>query len=328
MEETYEAIVPKGIQFADSSKIQAVGWRDLKIGKLHLSDVLFLPQLGGNLLPVARAIDSGYNIQFTSRKCSIMGMRIYVEREQEGNLYDLSNSAYDEDTNLGWVTNKSRPVSLEVWHRRLGHRTLDLAIINHISPRVSQFDLQQWDGTLEEKELSATCAAGRQHKGSATGQWTKGKDHLGVMHSDICGPKQVSTLTGVKYFIIFIDEMSGRIPVTLLQHKDQGLGAFQAYQAWAEKQAGTKIRTLRTDARGEYRGHRFKAYLLTSAIVYGFSSPYTTTLSRLAEHTNKTLMEGARCMLEDSKLKKEFWGFAVATAAHIHNQLPSRLQND
>ena len=30
-----------------------------------------------------------------------MGMRIYVEREQEGNLYDLSNSAYDEDTNLG-----------------------------------------------------------------------------------------------------------------------------------------------------------------------------------------------------------------------------------
>ena len=39
-------------------------------------------------------------------------------------------------------------------------------------------------------------------------------------------------------------------------------------------------------------------------------------------------MEGARCMLEDAKLDQQFWGFAVATAAHIHNRLPSRSHND
>ena len=79
IEGTYEAITPKGIEIADRSRIQAVGRGDIRIGELHLSNVLFVPQLGGNLLSVARAIDSGYNIQFTSAKCTIAGMGIYVE---------------------------------------------------------------------------------------------------------------------------------------------------------------------------------------------------------------------------------------------------------
>ena len=53
IEGTYEAIAPKGIEIADRSKIQAVGRGDVKIGKLDLSNMLFVPQLGGNLLSVA-----------------------------------------------------------------------------------------------------------------------------------------------------------------------------------------------------------------------------------------------------------------------------------
>lgn len=43
---------------------------------------------------------------------------------------------------------------------------------------------------------------------------------------------------------------------------------------------------------------------------------------------NRTIMENARCILEDSQLGKEFWGYAVLTSAHIHNQLPSRSHNN
>jgi len=38
---------------------------------------------------------------------------------------------------------------------------------------------------------------------------------------------------------------------------------------------------------------------------------------------NRTIMEGARCLLEDVKISKEVWGHGVLTAAHIHNRLPS-----
>ena len=59
----------------------------------------------------------------------------------------------------------------------------------------------------------------------------KTKVLLEGVHSDICGPMQISPLTSEKYSITFIEEKSGPIAVTLLQRKDQALAAFQAYKA-------------------------------------------------------------------------------------------------
>jgi len=60
-------------------------------------------------------------------------------------------------------------------------------------------------------------------------------------------------------------------------------------------------------------------------MVHSVSPPYSPKQNGLAERANRTLMEGAQCMIEDSRLTKPFWGYAVTTAAHIHNRLPSRL---
>ena len=56
--------------------------------------------------------------------------------------------------------------------------------------------------------------------------------------------------------------------------------------------------------------------------------PYTPMQNGMAERMNRTLMESARCILEDSQLGKEFWGHAVLTAAHIHNRLRSHSYQD
>ena len=53
-----------------------------------------------------------------------------------------------------------------------------------------------------------TCVVGRQYKEGSTGTREKAQQILFVFHSDICGPMQVSTMTGEKYFITFIDEKS------------------------------------------------------------------------------------------------------------------------
>jgi len=149
-----------------------------------------------------------------------------------------------------------------------------------------------------------------------------------VVRSDICGPMQVSTITGEKYFITFMYEKSGRIAVTLPQRKDQALQAFQAYQAWAEQEARRRIEALRIDGGGEYASHNFQRYLKSAGIVHCVSPPYTSSQNGFAERANRTLMEGAHCMIADSKHNNEFWGYAVATAAHIHNRLPSRSHED
>jgi len=52
--------------------------------------------------------------------------------------------------------------------------------------------------------------------------------------------------------------------------------------------------------------------------------PYTPEQNGLAERTNRTLIEKARCMLFDAKLENELWAEAINTAVYIINYSPSR----
>ena len=49
-------------------------------------------------------------------------------------------------------------------------------------------------------------------------------------------------------------------------------------------------------------------------IIQTFTLPYTPQLTGVAERMNRTLIEWARYMLENSRLSKEYWGKAVVSA--------------
>lgn len=202
-------------------------------------------------------IDSGHEVRFTSANCLISKRQFIIEGKREGNLYYIPESEDRDVAHLGLATNRSMPKTLAIWHRRLGHRTFDYATIEYLRPPVSKFNIKRSGAETEGNRLCSTCAAGRQHKEAATAPREKAKVLLEVVHSDICGPMQVSTIAGERYFITFIDEKSGRIAVTLLKSKNEALGAFQVYKAWAEREARKPIPTLRTDGGGEYMGQVF-----------------------------------------------------------------------
>ena len=63
-------------------------------------------------------------------------------------------------------------------------------------------------------------------------------------------------------------------------------------------------------------------------MTHRISPPYTPKQNGIAERANRTIMEVARCMVADAQLDTSFWGFAVPTAAHIHDRLPSRAHVD
>jgi len=220
---------------------------------------------------------------------------------------------------LGLASNKPIPETVTVWHKRLGHRTLDQAANHYLQPRVSDFKIKTAKEISGEQNLCETCARGRHNKEAITGSRDKANELLEVVHTDICGPIQGSTINGEKYFITFIDEKSGRIAVTLLKTKSKAMRAFQAYKARAEKEAEWEINRLRSHYGGEYMGLQFKSYLRANGISDSVSPPYSPSHNRLAEGANRTLMESARCILEEAGLDKAFWVFAVATAAYIHN---------
>jgi len=105
--------------------------------------------------------------------------------------------------------------------------------------------------------------------------------------------------------------------------KSEVFERFKQYKAKVELEKGKRIRSLRCDGGGEYTGNIFQRYLTEHGIIQRITPAYTLEHNRIAERANRTIMEMVRCMIFDSALGKEFWGFAALTAVHIINRLPS-----
>jgi uncharacterized protein YigE (DUF2233 family) len=60
----------------------------------------------------------------------------------------------------------------------------------------------------------------------------------------VCGPIDVMSFGGSKYFVTFIDDKTHKMFIYFLKSKDQVFQSFQDFKAMAEKQTGKVIKTL------------------------------------------------------------------------------------
>ena len=87
---------------------------------------------------------------------------------------------------------------------------------------------------------------------------------------------------------------------------------------------GKHIKTIRFDRGGEYLLGDFKDYLTQNGIVSQLTAPRTPQQNGEAERRNMTLLEMVRSMMSYSTLSISFWGYALKTAMHILNIVPSK----
>ena len=97
------------------------------------------------------------------------------------------------------------------------------------------------------------------------------KGPLELEHSDVC---QVDTKShdGSKYFMKFIDDHSWKLWVSQLKTKDRVLSVFKEFHARAERETGRKLKAVRADNRGEYRG-QFEEYCRSKGIRLEYTVP-------------------------------------------------------
>ena len=110
--------------------------------------------------------------------------------------------------------------------------------------------------------------------------------------------------------------------VYILKHKGEVLQRFQEWKALVEKSSGRKIKTLRSDNGGEYTSTEFTSFLTKEGIKHELTIPHTPQQNGVAERLNRTLIEGVRTMLADSKLPHRFWAEALLTAVYLQNRSP------
>ena len=125
---------------------------------------------------------------------------------------------------------------------------------------------------------------------------------LEIVHYDICGPMQTSSIGGYNYFLNFIDDYSRKTWVYFLKHKSDAFSCFQQFKALVENQSGHRIKTLRTDRGGEYVSNEFLIFCKTHGIQKKFTVWYTPEQNDVIESTNITIMEMARNMMVANNL--------------------------
>jgi len=55
---------------------------------------------------------------------------------------------------------------------------------------------------------------------------------LELVHTDVCGPMNLSSVGGNKYFLTFIDDFSRKTWIYLLKSKDEVFHRFKIFKAF------------------------------------------------------------------------------------------------
>ncbi|CAN0458939.1 unnamed protein product [Discosporangium mesarthrocarpum] len=141
-----------------------------------------------------------------------------------------------------------------------------------------------------------------------------------VVYTDLEGPFNAD-VTGMRYFQVFVDEVSRDKRVFGLKTKDTAAAATTAYLDNMAR--GVPVKCISGDGAGELaRSVRFQRMLADRGIKWRKSPPYTPQSNGITEGDIKQLMQAACTQLVRSGLGEEFWFFAVADAAFKSSGMP------
>lgn len=278
---------------------------------IMVEDIFCVPSLTTNLLSVSQLINKGNKVSFSTNGC-----KVYNRENVLVATASLVNGVYK--VNLSSQVNLvASAVSAVTWHRRMGHVNKDY--LKHMNNAVHGMSIGNKIENIS-KSSCITCCEGKQSRLPFQSAGQRSNGLLEIVHTDICGPMEHTSIGGSRYFLLFIDDHSRMTFVYFLRNKNEALKYFKQFKAEVENQTKNKVKILRSDNGLEYCNKEFDMFLNKSGILHQKTNPYTPEQNGLSERFNRTIVEKARCMLFDANLGKQFWAEATSTAVYLQNR--------
>ena len=85
----------------------------------------------------------------------------------------------------------------------------------------------------------------------------KNSKKLDLVHTDVWGPAQVSSLGDSNYYVNFIDDATRRTWVYYIKKKSDVLNTFKKWKDLVENETRNKLKCLRSDNGGEHYRNEF-----------------------------------------------------------------------
>ena len=244
----------KFISTANGNMTPIIGERSLTlIDTLNLDSILVVPSLNYNLLSISQITTAlSYIVIFWLAFCVFKN----IQRRQTiccgikiGKLYYLdlqpkdSNMLHQALMTYGFEGEKKK-FEIWLWHRRLGHASF--GYLKKLFPSLfTKCDVSSLDCDV--------CELAMCHRTSFPLSLTKSSLPFMVIHYDVWGPSKFPTLSGSRWFVIFIDDCTKMTWLCLMKTKDKVNLLFQNFHKMIETQYNTNLWVLRSDNGGEYQ---------------------------------------------------------------------------
>ena len=287
-------------------------------------DVVHVPDLKLNLLSVSKIVGQGNRTMiFDVNGCQLVNKQIQVNPRSVLATGTQTNGMYCLNRNQSCLCSAEleKPATTNLWHRRFGH-------LSHSSMKQLQ---NMATGVKRDKSFvpCEACVKGKQARVPFKKSGIKrSRCVLGLIHSDVCGPMNVPSVGGARYFLTFTDDCTRHSAVYFLRSKSEVPEKFAEYKALVENQTSQKIKVLSSDNGTEYVNEHLSSMLHRYGIKHETTVPYSKQHNGVAERLNRTLVERARTMLIESHSSPDLWAEAIATAVYLKNRSPTKALSD
>ncbi|KAJ9567488.1 hypothetical protein OSB04_003454 [Centaurea solstitialis] len=281
---------------------------------LMLKNVLVSDKLIKNLISVRRfTIDNSVSVEFDPFGFTVKDLKTgsFLQRcdSDHHDLYPVLPPSPQSA-----VASANVAVSFDVWHRRLGHP----------GAAVFQFLLSRKfiACSSQNSSLCHACQLGKHCRLPFSLSSTKTSCVFKLIHSDLWTSPVIS-LSGFKYYVLFLDDYSHFLWVFPLRAKSEVFSVFKTFRAYVLNQFITDIQLFQCDNGREFNNQPFLDFFKTHGIKIRFSCPYTSPQNGKAERTIRTINNTLRTSLIQASLPPKFWVEALLSSVHTFNLLPS-----
>lgn len=313
---------------------------DGKTQKVTLHDVVYAPNILYNLLSVSKARKNGCKLTIDDENEKNRGiLRIINKRynkvlltamETPEGLYEALLKPGPHVTEKAYI---AKDFESSLWHQRLGHMS-EATIQKSIN--MVRGITRKSQGGYEETNCR-TCVLGkscRKSRSKRSKETTAVLEPLERTFTDVVGPITPPSISGARYFITLMDDYSGYSLLRFIRRKSQATETIQEMVNELETSFNSNIQMLkfinrkrvkwmRSDGGGEYLSRQLQTWFSQKGIRHESTTAYSPESNGKAERLNRTLLDSARCMMQNLENLNacDLWAEAINTANFIRNRL-------
>jgi hypothetical protein len=189
-----------------------------------LKNVLYVPNLGVNLVSIGWATEKdSVKILFLENEVlfSKHGRLSIKGKKVTNGLYQLDITAIPELEYNALAVRQTAP--LTTWHERLGHVAVKTVQTMATRNLVDGLNLDDTSTTT----VCSGCMHGKMHRRPFSKGRKRAKRTGELIHADLCGPMQIVSPGGMKYFLTFKDDATCYTELYFLRSKDEAFSKFK-----------------------------------------------------------------------------------------------------